>query len=93
MAAVACGALFKALLAALGGHKQPEKAAAVNQAGRWRRAALRGYKKNTEASGTPPTPIKIVAGFEPPVADPTAGYPHGYPHVKCRCALGAWLCL
>ena len=46
MAAVACGALFKALLAALGGHKQPEKAAAVNQAGRWRWAALRGNKKS-----------------------------------------------
>jgi hypothetical protein len=50
-APVAC-AFSRALLAALGCRKQPEKAATVNQAGRWRWAALRGYKK-TETGGTP----------------------------------------
>ena len=41
----------------------------MNQAGRWRWAALRGNEKKPETDGTPPAPIKIDAGFELPVAD------------------------
>ena len=47
-------ALFGALLAALGGPKQPEKAPTAMQTRRWRPAALRGYEKKPKRGASHP---------------------------------------